>query len=180
MSEIGKMIKELRISKGLTLKEVSEKTGLSISFLSQVERSKTSVTLQSISKISDALDVSRSYFFTEEKRQNEITDTKKEIEFNFHKSNFVYQSLSGNIPNPIFEPMLVVLLPNNESVTASTHSGQEFVYVLEGTLTVLFGEKETELKPGYSFHIDSTRPHTWFNRTSEPVKLLYVYSRNLK
>jgi transcriptional regulator with XRE-family HTH domain len=181
MDEIGEMIKKVRIEKGLTLKQVAEKTGLSISFLSQVERSKSSITLQSISKISDALDVSRSYFFSEDENstneKTEIIRTKGKDQLNFHSSNFVYQGLSGNVKDPIFEPMLVILLPNNESVTASTHSGQEFVYVLDGALTVLFGEKETELKPGDSFHIDSSSPHTWFNRTTKPVKLLYVYSR---
>lgn len=176
-NNIGKLIKDLRIERRLTLKQVAEKTGLSASFLSQVERSKSSITLQSLSKISDALNVSRSYFFTEKEEPTEIFRNKNESELNFHKSNFVYQGLSGSVSNPIFEPMLVVLLPNEESVTTSTHSGQEFVYVLEGTLTVLIGDKETELEPGDSFHIDSSTPHTWFNRTNKHVKLLYVYSR---
>lgn len=177
MDDIGKKIKDLRIEKRLTLKDVADKTGLSASFLSQVERSKSSITLQSLSKISDALDVSRSYFFADEQDASEIFRSKTEHNLNFHKSNFVYQSLLGNVSNPIFEPMLVVLLPNEESVSTSTHRGQEFVYVLEGTLTVLIGDEETEIEPGDSFHIDSTTPHTWFNKTPHHVKLLYVYSR---
>lgn len=177
MDDIGKKIKDLRIEKRLTLQEVAEKTGLSASFLSQVERSKSSITLQSLSKISDALNVSRSYFFSDEREVTEIFRGHTEENLNLHKANFVYQSLSGKIEHPIFEPMLVVLLPDEPNVTTSTHQGQEFVYVLEGTLTVLINDKETELEPGDSFHIDSSTPHTWYNKTSKHVKLLYVYSK---
>ena len=60
---IGEIIKKLRLEHQLTLKEVAERTGLSISFLSQVERSKSSITLQSLSRIAEAFNVSRSYFF---------------------------------------------------------------------------------------------------------------------
>lgn len=176
MNDIGKIIKKLRLKKEMTLKDVAEKTGLSIGFLSQVERGKSSITLQSISKISDALDVSRSYFFDDKKEPEKVTKFHKQ-KLNFHNSNFVYQSLSGNIEQSVFEPMLVVLLPTNAHVTASTHSGQEFVYVLEGTLNVIIEDEETSLETGSSFHIDSKTPHTWYNSTSKPVRLLYVYSR---
>lgn len=67
-SNIGFSIKKLRKNKKMTLKDVSEKTNLSISFLSQVERSICSVTLESLRKISEALEVSPTYFFLIKKR----------------------------------------------------------------------------------------------------------------
>ncbi|WP_425481981.1 cupin domain-containing protein [Cytobacillus depressus] len=67
-------------------------------------------------------------------------------------------------------------MPNNQKVTSSTHKGQEFVYVLEGTLTLVHNDEEYNLESGDSFHMDSMTPHTWFNHTNEAVKLLYVYS----
>src|SRR5690625_7145470 len=91
MDDIGKQIKKLRLEREMTLKDVSEKTGLSIGFLSQVERGKSSITLQSISKISDALEVSRSYFFEDEKEPAQIQQNRSEQKFKFHNSNFVYQ-----------------------------------------------------------------------------------------
>ncbi|WP_126429080.1 helix-turn-helix domain-containing protein [Brevibacillus marinus] len=180
-NNIGKLLRDLRRKKGLTLKELAEKTGLSISFLSQVENSKCSITLQSLSKISDALEVSRSYFFPDSS-YTEKKSTKGEI--NLNQSNFIYQSLSKGLSNPLFEPMLVVLFPNNKKGTQSirephslsSHNGQEFVYVLEGTLTLVHEGEEYNLEPGDSFHINSSTPHTWFNRTNDIVKLIYVYS----
>lgn len=178
MDDIGQKIKDLRIEKRFTLKDLAEKTGLSASFLSQVERSKSSITLQSLSKISDAFNISRSYFFSDEDNESYgVFRSNIEHNLDFHKSSFVCQSLLGNVSNPIFEPMLVVLLPSEEKVSPSTHIGQEFVYVLEGTLTVLIGDETTDIGPGDNFHIESTTPHTWYNQTSQHVKLLYVYSK---
>ncbi|MEH7123057.1 XRE family transcriptional regulator [Bacillus sp. JJ1503] len=172
---IGKLLKDLRYKKGLTLKDLAVKSGLSTSFLSQVENSKSSITLQSLSKISEALEVSRSYFFPEPEPPSFVRK-KSKGDLTLNQSNFIYQSLSNGLPTPLFEPMLVVLLPNNPKVTSSTHGGQEFVYVLEGNLTLVHGEDEYELEPGDSFHMDSTTPHTWFNKTNQVVRLIYVFS----
>lgn len=176
MSDIGNMIRDLRIDKRLTLKDVSKRTDLSISFLSQVERSKSSVTLQSLSRIADALGVSRSYFFTKKPENTSIRKQQGKNELDFRNTDFIYNGLTGNMENPVFEPMLVVLLPGESDKTVSAHRGEEFVYVLSGTLTVQLNDNITELEPGDSFHIKSTIPHTWYNETDNVVKLIYVYS----
>src|SRR5699024_3932108 len=130
MSNIGSMIRDLRIDQRFTLKDISDKTGLSISFLSQVERSKSSVTLQSLSRIADALGVSRSYFFTEQPEKSSIKKQKGENELDFRNTDFIYKGLTGDVQNPVFEPMLVILLPGEEDKTVSAHRGEEFIYVL--------------------------------------------------
>lgn len=179
MDKIGSKIKELRVSKGYTLKDISKKTDLTVSFLSQLERSKTSVTLQSLSKISKALGVNQSYFFgPDEEVTKHIIRNKNQHDVKIHGTNFVYQSLAGNLSNQIFDPMIVVLLPDqNQNRIASMHEGQEFIYVIEGNLTVIIEESTSIIDPGDSFHIDSSTPHTWFNATCEVVKLLYVSSK---
>ena len=133
---IGEIIKKLRLEHQLTLKEVAIRTGLSISFLSQVERGKSSITLQSLSRIAEAFNVSRSYFFNNQTTKSSIYKNKGK-DLNFKDSYFIYQSLTGNMNDPLFEPMLVILLQNEEMEKPSSHSGQEFVYVMEGTLTLV-------------------------------------------
>lgn len=180
MEDVGKKIRELRIQQGYTLKDVADKTNLTSSFLSQLERSKTSVTLQSLSKISKALGVPQSYFFTHQEEQEEtkqIIRHKTNQDVEIHGANFIYKSLAGDLPKKYFEPMLVILLPEEKDHhKPSTHSGQEFIYVLEGSLTVMIEDSVTCLEAGDSFHIDSTTSHTWYNTTSKIVKLLYVSS----
>jgi len=70
---IGEKIKQLRKEKKLTLKEIAEETDLSISFLSQVERMKSSLTLESLKKISEVLQVTPSYFFATSTDQTQPT-----------------------------------------------------------------------------------------------------------
>ena len=70
--DIGNKIKELRTNKKMTLRELSEGTGLSIGFLSQLERGLTSIATDSLMKIAEALDVDLNYFFANPKRKNRV------------------------------------------------------------------------------------------------------------
>ncbi|WP_307891942.1 helix-turn-helix domain-containing protein [Bacillus swezeyi] len=173
-SDLGNLIKRLRKEKKMTLKEVSEKTGLSISFLSQVERSLCSITLLSLRKISEALGVSPSYFFPDTIQIDKDMirrATDRQIE---HKTSFTYSDLSGNVSNPLFVPILVTLLPGDKKGTPFSHEGQEFIYVIEGTMTIIFDDVEYDLFPGDSIHIESTKPHNWFNKTDKPANFLFI------
>lgn len=171
---IGFLIKKLRKSKKMTLKEVSKKTNLSISFLSQAERSICSVTLESLRKISEALGVSPTYFFPDTAEANKEPirrGTYKQIE---HKSSFVYSDLSGDVLNPIFIPMIVTLFPGDKRETPFSHEGQEFIYVTDGVLTIILDNNEYDLNPGDSIHMNSSVPHNWFNKTLEPTKFIFI------
>lgn len=187
MDIVGERIRELRLKKGLTLKDMSELTGLSQGFLSLVERSKSSVTLQSISKISEALGVSRTYFFEETvpvtsdrklpiTKKNPSEEAKRGLPNEFTSTSFFYQSLNRIEDSPLFEPMLVVILPDEQKSEPSTHNGQEFGYILEGNLSLILEDKEYLLEKGDSFHIKSNTPHTWYNGTKEIVKIIYVFA----
>lgn len=180
MEKIGERIKSIRKAKKMTLKQISEKTNLSISFLSQVEHSKCSITLESLMKISEVLDVNPSFFFSEDEDQerNKIAIHKHQaLEEDMVVSNFTYKDLSGNFPNQTFLPTLVTLQPRKEGGRPLAHNGQEFIFVLEGTLTVIFENDEVALQAGESLHMESTTPHNWLNKTEEAVKFLYVSSR---
>jgi transcriptional regulator with XRE-family HTH domain len=175
--DIGKRIKAIRLKKKMTLKQVAEKTELSISFLSQVERSQSSITLTSLKKVAEALGVSAAHLFPPDDIQKaSIIRQGSRKQLQFHQSSFIYTNLSGDLSNPIFEPILATLLPGEKKASPLSHQGQEFGYVLEGVLTILLEHEQYELYPGDSIHIDSTTPHNWINLTNNPVKVLWVIS----
>lgn len=178
--DIGILIKRLRKSKKMTLKEVSEKTDLSISFLSQLERSLCSVTLHSLRKISEALDVSPSYFFPDSIQMDKDMIRRGAFRQSEHKSSFIYSDLSGDVSNPIFVPILVTLLPGDKRETPFSHEGQEFIYVTDGILTIILDNTEYDLFPGDSIHMNSTIPHNWFNKTDKPTNFIFVSSTSIK
>ena len=169
MSEmLGSELKKLRKSREMTLKELSAESGLSISFLSQVERGLRTLTFTSLKKISEALDINVNFFF-DDKRENPV-DTGA------LNGNFSYEDLSGDIENPSFTPALVELKAGEIQHSPYTHRGQEFIYVLSGTLQVIIQGKLQVLGAGESIHIDSKVEHEWYNDTEEPAKILLVSS----
>lgn len=175
---IGVLMKSLRLSKKKTLKQIALKTELSISFLSQVERGKSSITLESLKKISEALGVSPGYFFSGEpsQRKEHVRRASREP-LKLPRAPFLYEDLSGDLANLSLVPIMVTLSPNGEKGTPFVHNGQEFIYVLEGVLTLLWGEEEYDLFPGDSIHMDSSVPHNWLNRTGEVTRFLCVNSQ---
>lgn len=177
--EIGQKINELRTTQGLTLKGLSEKTNLSVSFLSQAEHGQTSVAIMSLKKIAEALNVDLAYFFDPPKSGRPmVVRSYKQESFKVEKSNLILCSVASNIPDKAFDPMVITILPNqkDEEVTPFTHEGQEFIYILEGILTLFLEDRIYELYPGDSAHYPSSVPHYWGNSSNRLVKIITVTS----
>ncbi|BDH62949.1 DNA-binding protein [Lysinibacillus sp. PLM2] len=160
---IGEQLRSLRKTQKMTLKTLSEKTGVSISFLSQVERNKCNVTLESLRKISDALNVNPSIFFANSKHDSSSS--------NFP---FFYEDLSMKMKGASFHPILVTLHPEENQGTEFTHFGHEFIYVLSGSLTVSIEGKIYELNKRDSIMLDSSKNHYWWNNSDTDVQFLLV------
>lgn len=170
---LGGFIKEIRKKQGMTLKTLAEQTDLSISFLSQLERGKSSATLNSLKKISLALDVNPGIFFEDIYEEGK---TSKEAlnERRIKDAQFIYKDLSKGLENPAFSPMLITLKVGDDEGESFSHEGQEFLYVLSGTLTVKIGEALHTLAAGDYMMFDSSEVHYWYNYTNEDVQFLCV------
>lgn len=179
--DIGKKVKELRLKKKLTLKEVSELTTLSTGFLSQLERGLTNIAADSLEKIARAFGVELSYFFASsgKNRQCIMRSYEKEV-FQVVNSRFIHYHLTNEFPDRTLLPRLIELLPINsqEDISQYAHEGEEFIYVLEGTLTLFINNDQVELFPGDSAHYSSSMIHNWANYTNKIVRLLVVSSPN--
>lgn len=181
-SNIGIEIKQRRKEKNMTLKDVSEKTGLSIGYLSQMERGLTTIAYHTIVKISDALDTDLSDFI------NEPAHSGKKIVRGYNKkvssidnNRYLFYILSERADDCAFLPRLIEILPEKkeELIESDSHDGEEFIYVLEGVLTLTFGTQEHDLYPGDSAHFLSIEEHSWLNKTSKIVKFIVINSPNM-
>lgn len=179
--DIGLKIKQLRTSKNMTLKDLSEKTNLSIGFLSQLERGLTSIATDTLQTIAEVFEVEVSYFFLKPRGKNKpvVRSYEKEV-FNICTSGCIQYNLSNNLKDKEILPRLVEILPNNteEDIQPYSHEGEEFIYILEGTLTLFLDEKEYELYPGDSVHFSSLQYHNWANYTNKMVKILVATTPN--
>ncbi|MFC7392111.1 helix-turn-helix domain-containing protein [Scopulibacillus cellulosilyticus] len=175
MDDINKKIKNIRQQKGLTLKDLSEKTGLSISFLSQVERGTSSLAVTSLKKISDALEVNIAYFFENyQSNHNYVVKSGNRSEFNIEGSKPTYARLNGEFTGRSLEPMLVKMAPKQERSQILRHPGEEFYYVLKGAALFYVNDKEYFIREGDTIHFPSNEPHCSENPLDEETILLSI------
>lgn len=173
---IGEKVKELRNKKGLTLKTMSEKTGLSTGFLSQFERGITTIAVEHLSTIAAVLNVKINYFFDDEE-EKELIIRSYDQPFVRQLNKTIYKSLSRYPEDKMLSPQLIELLPKDEHQHPDiyAHQGEEFIYVLEGILTLIIEEDIFKLYPGDSAHYLSTQKHNWDNQTNKVVRFITIH-----
>ena len=180
---IGEKIKELRIKKGMTLRSLGEAVDLSAGFLSQLERGLTTISVDVLQRISVELGVEFTYFFHEVKIKNKknvvMRGYEKEV-YELVNSQFVYYHLSNNLTNKHMLPRMIDIFPNEkqERLKGYSHEGEEFIYVLEGILTLVLSDREEILYPGDSAHYSSQSLHNWGNNTSKKTRIIAIGTPN--
>ena len=174
---IGSKIKALRKEKNMTLKQLSDGSGLSVGFLSQLERGISSIAIDSLAKIAEILGVNLSTFFQEMK----VVDTDPVV----HSYDMLCTQVSPQIIQFILSndvsgfgalPRIFQLMPQANAdipkLEMYCHTGEEFIYVLEGVVTVFIGDSRYCLYPGDSIQVRSNQPHNWINYTNKIAKIL--------
>ncbi len=178
--KIGEKVKELRGKKGYTLKSLGELTKLSPGYLSQLERGMTTVSIDVLQRIADVLDVSLDYFLKKKQGNKNIVMRSYEKEVFEIVSSHIYYYLSNDLSDKKIVPRFIELLPRErkELIEGFPHEGEEFVYVIEGALTLGFEGKEYVLYPGDSAHYSSATLHNWENDTNKMTRIISVGTPN--
>lgn len=174
MEEICQKIKDLRISNNLTLKDLSEKTELSVSFLSQIERGTSSLAINSLKKIADAFDVNITYFFEGTKKEKYVTKKEEQVPYEVKGLESKYIRLNGEFPARSLAPFLIHLTPKQRRNKTFNHPGEEFYYVLKGAVVFTVEKDDYYIKEGDAIHFPSELPHFGVNPLDEETILLCV------
>lgn len=157
--DIGLKLKELRILKGLTQEELADRAELSKGFISQLERNLTSPSIATLTDILQCLGSTLSEFFYEPPEEQIV----------FGKSDYFEKydpELKNNIkwiiPNAQknrMEPILLTLEAGGETYPDTPHEGEEFGYVLQGTVIIHLGSNTYRAKKGESFYYAADKQH---------------------
>jgi transcriptional regulator with XRE-family HTH domain len=179
---VGEKVRELREQKGLSLQDMSNRTGYTSALLSQVENHLISPPLGALIKIAKALEVKVGTFFGDEPRESYAIvrkDERKHISRYASKEGvsygYSYESLGFDKKDRQMEPFLVSLEPATvKSEKLSAHDGEEFIFILEGEMEAILGDHKDILYPGDSIYYDSAIPHKVQCHRGIPTKILAV------
>ena len=170
---LGDQIRSIRKKQEITLKELAEKTGLSIGYISQIERNITDPSLSTLRKISGALGVP-SYLFLGDESHGSLTLHKEEmIQLSQPNSNVRYKIMSP-MPTGEFVPQSLVaqfeLAPRSvDGELPVIHPSEEIVLLERGAVDVIIDGKPVHLEAGDTTLIRSNLPHILSNPTDEVV-----------
>lgn len=178
MSEvnIGKKIQDHRKAKQLSIRDLAEATGLTASLISQLERNLTNPSINTLKRVSKALDVPLFSFFMDEGRNTPLvvrSCDRKKLVFPSN-SNLAYELLTPDTTGAI-EFLLMTLAPGASSSEISEgHEGEEVSYVIQGAVNLLLEEETIALHPGDSVRIPPFRKHRWENTAAQAATVIFA------
>jgi transcriptional regulator with XRE-family HTH domain len=170
--QLGKKIRDLRLRRGLTVQQLAEATGLSKGFISQVENSRTSPSLATLSDLARALETSVAYLVVEEEQVPHVVRALERPRLQIGGNASVVEVLSAQ-PKRNLELIVAELPPG---VTTGDkrhyHHGEEIVLCVEGRVSLTCGEHVIMLESGDSCHYDGRVPHAFENSGASTAKVL--------
>jgi len=169
---LGERLKDVRAEKGISLDFLANETGFSVDYLSRLENGQTMPPVATILRLSRALEIDSGVFLKEERDQ---ADKKKAEDFKKRTEDYSYQTLTPEALHKHLKAFRVFIDPVSEHKGVSyQHEGEEFVYVLKGTVEVAVGENRNILNPEDSLHFNSSIVHKLRNLSSERAEMLVV------
>jgi quercetin dioxygenase-like cupin family protein len=177
---LGERLREARNMRGLTLEDLSSRSGISVDGLERVESNRAIPPLGQLVRLGKALEMKMGYFLSTgvdkpmcvvraDARPKVARHGKQRSE----QYGYVYESLAPEKANRLMEPFLVTLTPT-EFGEFSSHDGQEFLFVLEGEIRAQVGKQVEVLHAGDSIYYDSKQPHLVKCHGGKPAKILAV------
>ncbi len=181
IEEIGTRVQRIRKSKGLSLTDLSQLTGFEETQLERIENQEVYPQLGTAIKLSKALDSAfgrlvsgvgdRLYSITRRHQQKIVSRSTGK---SGAQKLYTYKSLAPEVQGRHMEALLVTLEENPQG-ELSVHDGEEFVYVLEGTVVMQIADDQFELEPGDSLYYLSTTPHLIAARSGQATILAVLY-----
>ncbi|RKT89015.1 Helix-turn-helix [Saccharopolyspora antimicrobica] len=178
---VGAEIKRIRAERGLTLRDLAQRCGLSPGFLSLVERGINSISLTSLFALANALDVDAVELLgtagRRSRREYSVARHDDPDATRVVMGEREHRVLTANLPDQHIEALVTKVHPTTEPSPVTQHDGEEFCYVLRGELTFLLPDETAVLAAGDSIHFKSRIPHAIHNRGTDIAEVLWTVDR---
>lgn len=171
---LGERIRNFRKEKNITLQELSDETGLSIGYISQIERNLVDPSLSSLRKISKSLDIPTYLLMAPEKHSDNLTTRKEDVLIMKQPNSTVEYHILTPLPDERFVPKSLVIrfILNSNSSDGEfpvIHESEEIIIVEEGELVIHLPDESVILNSGDTTIIKSNVPHIIENKKDTPA-----------
>jgi DNA-binding transcriptional MerR regulator len=170
-SAIGVHLRQMRLRRDLSLAHVAKKIGISVGFLSSLERSHMSASVSTLRKLARFYKTNILDFFDPSESNSRLVPQHKRKVLEAGPGVRMELLAWGNT---VMEPHLFRISPRSGSGESYTHEGEEFLFILQGELHISLAEVEYQLKRGDSFYFESATPHRWFNPGRSEARVLWI------
>ena len=157
--DIGQKLKELRVLKNLTQEELADRAELSKGFISQLERNLTSPSIATLTDILQCLGTSLNEFFTEEPEEQIVFGSEDFFEKIDSDLKNKIEWIIPNAQKNIMEPIFLTLEKGGSTYPDTPHEGEEFGYILQGSIMIHLGNKSYRAKKGEAFYFTPDKKH---------------------
>ncbi len=171
--QLGAKIRKRRKKQNLTLQALCDASGVSVGYLSQVERDNATPSLGTLAQIADALGVRLEYFIASHKPTDGLTREDHRPRFALANSSLTYEALASDFAGSELSSYLLHV-PVGYTSEAVSHEGEEIIYVLEGEIQQTLGDQVFLMKTGDCLHYSGETPHTWSNPSDTPARILWT------
>ena len=179
--DIGPKIREIRLQKGLRLKDVARETGLSSSLISQVENNHTSPSLSTLIKLANFLGTDAGFFLEDAEKNNAAVCRKEDRKVWTSNDDKIYFELLNPALRSKTIGVVYAKIEHFESpLEKYTHEGEEFGLVLKGRIHVELGDDIHVLNEGDSIYFKSTIPHAIYGVDRKPSEVIWANSPPIK
>ncbi|HZH93725.1 MAG TPA: XRE family transcriptional regulator [Tissierellaceae bacterium] len=170
----GEKIKAIRVKKNLTQEELADRCELTKGFISQVERDLTSPSIATLVDILEGLGTNLKDFFNEEEEEKIVFRKEDVFETVNEDLKYVLHWIIPNAQKNAMEPIMVTLSQGGRTKEDSPHEGEEFGYVLSGTIYLHLGNEKYKVRKGESFYYRTNSDHYIENAGKSEASLIWV------
>jgi transcriptional regulator with XRE-family HTH domain len=177
---IGERIRRLRLKRSMGLVELGRHTGLSASFLSQLETGRVVPTLRNLARVAMVFGRDLAYFFEPEPhalfRVHRRSERVRMPQSGVDDPTYYFESLAYMVPDRQLDPYFAEFVPGRKSaeIRPHVHPGYEFLYLLQGDLEIRHADRANTLEAGDSVYFDAATPHSYRCAGSAPAVALIV------
>lgn len=177
---IGERIRRLRLKRSMGLVEMGRHTGLSASFLSQLETGRVVPTLRNLARVAMVFGRDLAYFFEPEPhplfRLHRRSERVRLPQSGVDDPTYYFESLAYMVPDRQLDPYFAEFVPvrKGTEIRPHVHPGYEFLYLLQGELGIHHGDRTHALEAGDSVYFDAATPHSYRCGGAAPAVALIV------